>query len=135
LAVNGTAAKPGGGSWASFSDVRLKDVHGQFECGLSEVTKLNPVRCSYREDNELKLPTGNQFIGLVAQEVQKVIPEAVEENSEGYLMVNNDPIILAMVNAIKELSAQNQELRQELEALKRGMKQDRQVTIAKDRQQ
>jgi len=135
LAVNGSAAKPGGGSWSNFSDVRLKEVHGQFECGLSEVTKLNPVRCSYREDNELKLPTGNQFIGLVAQEVQKVVPEAVSENEKGYLMVDNDPIIWAMVNAIKELSAQNQELRQELEALKRGMKQDRQVTIVKDRQQ
>jgi len=132
LAVNGSAAKPGGGSWSNFSDVRLKEVHGQFECGLSEVTKLNPVRCSYREDNELKLPTGNQFIGLVAQEVQRVIPEAVSENEKGYLMVDNDPIIWSMVNAIKELKAQNQELRQELETLKRGIQQNRQVYIAKE---
>jgi hypothetical protein len=38
----------------------------------------------------------------VAQEVQKVIPEAVTENSKGYLLVNNDPIIWTMLNAIKE---------------------------------
>ncbi len=132
LAVNGSAAKPGGGSWSNFSDIRLKEVHGQFERGLSEVTKLNPVQCSYREDNELKLPTGNQFIGLVAQEVQKVIPEAVSENEKGYLMVDNDPIIWAMVNAIKELKgenqelrAQNQEMKQRLEALERTMEQNK----------
>jgi len=132
LAVNGSAAKPGGGSWSNFSDVRLKEVHGQFQAGLSEVTKLNPVRCSYKQDNELKLPTGREFIGLVAQEVQKVIPEAVSENEKGYLMVDNDPIIWAMVNAIKELKgenqelrAQNQEMKQRLEALERTMGQDK----------
>jgi hypothetical protein len=41
-------------------------------------------------------------IGVVAQDVQKVIPEAVTENSRGYLLVNNDPIIWTMLNAIKE---------------------------------
>jgi len=44
----------------------------------------------------------DEHIGVVAQEVQKVIPEAVTENSKGYLVVNNDPIIWSMVNAIKE---------------------------------
>jgi hypothetical protein len=39
---------------------------------------------------------------VVAQEIQKVIPEAVTENSKGYLLVNNDPIIWTMLNAIKE---------------------------------
>jgi multidrug efflux pump subunit AcrA (membrane-fusion protein) len=43
-----------------------------------------------------------EHIGVVAQEVQKVIPEAVSENSKGYLIVNNDPIIWSMLNAIKE---------------------------------
>jgi septal ring factor EnvC (AmiA/AmiB activator) len=39
---------------------------------------------------------------VVAQDVQKVIPEAATENSNGYLLVNNDPIIWTMLNAIKE---------------------------------
>jgi len=41
-------------------------------------------------------------IGLGAHAVQQVIPEAVTKNAEGYLMVNNDPIIWTMLNAIKE---------------------------------
>jgi hypothetical protein len=127
LAVNGTAAKSSGGSWASLSDARLKDIHGRFERGLSEVTRLSPVRCSYRPDNGLNLPAGTEFVGLVAQEVRTVVPEAVQENSDGYLMVNNDPIIWTMLNAIKELSAQNEQLRQTVELL-----ENRPAQVVKD---
>jgi len=132
LAVNGSAAKPGGGSWAVFSDVRLKDVHGQFERGLSEVAQLNPVRYSYRQDNEMGLPQDKEYVGVTAQYIEHVIPEAVSENEKGYLMVDNDPIIWSMVNAIKELKgenqelkAQNQEMKQRLEALERKVGQDK----------
>jgi hypothetical protein len=111
LAVNGSAAKPGGGSWSNFSDRRLKELSGDYQRGLAEVSRLKPIRYTYAEHNELKLAAGRKFVGLVAQEVLDVIPEAVEENANGYLMVNNDPIIWAMVNAIKELKGQNQELR------------------------
>ena len=117
LAVNGSAAKSGGGSWSVFSDVRLKNLNGCYERGLSEISRLNPVRYSYRENNELQLTADNECVGLVAQEVQSVIPEAVEENSDGYLMVNNDPIIWAMVNALKQLKAENDQLKGRLDAL------------------
>jgi hypothetical protein len=130
LVVNGSAAKPGGGSWSVFSDVRLKEINANYKAGLSEISKLNPVRYSYRDNNELRLPANEEFVGLVAQEVQSVIPEAVEENSDGYLMVNNDPIIWTMVNAIKELEdqnnelrTQNQQIRQRIEVLEREMEQ------------
>jgi hypothetical protein len=121
LAVNGTAAKTGGGSWSVFSDIRLKQVLGACDYGLSEISKLKPVRYGYKEDNLLGLPTGQEYLGLVAQEVREIIPDAVEENDQGYLMVNNDPIIWAMLNAIKELKAENdasvKELKAENEAL------------------
>jgi hypothetical protein len=48
--------------------------------------------------------------------VQQVIPEAVEENENGYLTVNNDPIIWTMLNAIKELKTQNEMLKSQNEA-------------------
>ncbi|MFB0525699.1 MAG: tail fiber domain-containing protein [Phycisphaerae bacterium] len=126
LAVNGSAAKPGGGSWSNFSDIRLKEINRNYERGLSEVVQLNPVRYTYRKSNELDLPADKPFVGFVAQEVQNVIPEAVEENSKGYLMVNNDPIILAMVNAIKQLKVENDQLKQRLDTLEKMVnKQDR----------
>jgi len=102
LSVNGNADKTGGGSWGTFSDGRLKNLNGSFKTGLSQVLKINPVRYRYKADNALGLHDTDEHIGVVAQEVQKVIPEAVTENSKGYLMVNNDPIIWTMLNAIKE---------------------------------
>ncbi len=119
LAVNGSAAKPGGGSWSSFSDIRLKEIGGNYEYGLAEIVKLQPVRYKYKEDNGLGLPANREFVGVVSQDVQSVIPEAVEENKDGHFMVNNDPIIWAMVNAIKELKAENQLMRERLGALEK----------------
>jgi hypothetical protein len=102
LTVDGTADKTGGGSWGTYSDRRLKNLDGSFNTGLSQILKMNPVRYRYKEQNAMGIRDTDEHVGLVAQEVQKVIPEAVTENSKGYLLVNNDPIIWAMLNAIKE---------------------------------
>src|SRR5205807_1622330 len=40
LTVNGSADKPGGGSWAVFSDERLKNIKGRFTPGLKAVMQL-----------------------------------------------------------------------------------------------
>jgi hypothetical protein len=117
LAVNGSAAKPGGGSWDNFSDIRLKEISSNYEYGLSEISKLRPVHYTYKKGNELGLPSDQEFVGLVAQDVEQVIPDAVKRSDKGYLMLNNDPIIWAMLNAIKELRAENEILKQRIEAL------------------
>ena len=102
LTVNGSADKPGGGSWGTYSDKRLKTLDGVFSAGLSQVMKINPVHYRYKQDNAMGIHDTSEHVGVVAQDVQKVIPEAVTENSKGYLLVNNDPIIWTMLNAIKE---------------------------------
>jgi hypothetical protein len=102
LSVNGDASKVGGGSWQSFSDERLKNIKGNFNSGLNAVMQLQPLRYEYKRDNVLGLKSEGEHIGFGAQALQKVIPEAVTKNSAGYLMVNNDPILWTMLNAIKE---------------------------------
>jgi len=131
LAVYGSAAKPGGGSWSDFSDIRLKDINGNYEPGLEEIAKLKPIRYNYKQDNSLGLPAEKEFVGVISQDIQGVIPAAVEENDDGYLLVNNDPVIWAMVNAIKELKAENDSLKQRLETLERAIQQ-RQFVSAKE---
>ncbi len=78
---------------------------------------LQPIRYRYKNDNPLGIPDEGEHIGFTAQAVRNVIPEAVTENSQGYLMLNNDPVLWAMLNAIKELKAENEALRYRLEAL------------------
>jgi hypothetical protein len=106
LTVNGTADKPGGGSWGTYSDRRLKNLDGSFGSGLDQILKINPVRYRYKEQNAMGIRDRDEHVGVVAQEIQKVIPEAVTENSKGYLLVNNDPILWTMLNAIKEQQRQ-----------------------------
>ena len=102
LTVNGSADKPGGGSWGVFSDRRLKTLSGDFSSGLEQILKLKPVRYRYKADNALGIRDHEEHVGLVAQDVQRLIPEAVTANSKGYLLINNDPILWAMLNAIKQ---------------------------------
>jgi hypothetical protein len=111
LSVNGDASKVGGGSWKTFSDERLKNILNNFEAGLEEILKLQPIKYRYKKDNSINIPDEGVHIGFSAQEVQKVIPEAVNESNEGYLMVDNDPILWAMLNAIKEQQVQIEQLK------------------------
>ncbi|MEN3327486.1 MAG: hypothetical protein V7638_2293 [Acidobacteriota bacterium] len=115
LSVNGDASKTGGGSWQTFSDERLKNISGPFTRGLNAVMRLQPLHYQYRPNNAVGITPNGEHIGLGAQAVQKVIPEAVTANANGYLMVNNDPIIWTMLNAIKEQQ-------QEIVALKREVR-------------
>jgi trimeric autotransporter adhesin len=121
LTVNGSADKPGGGSWGTYSDGRLKTLRGNFQSGLNQVLKLHPVRYRYKPDNAMGIRDMDEHIGLVAQDVQRVIPEAVTENSKGYLLVNNDPIIWSMLNAIKEQQREIRDLKSELRATRQTL--------------
>jgi hypothetical protein len=113
LVVNGAAAKPGGGSWTTWSDSRLKDIHGNYEKGLMEIIQLQPVKYSYKKDNARSLPSDKNYVGFVAQDIQKVFPEAVNEESDGYLTVDENALNVAVINAIKELKREIDKLKSE----------------------
>lgn len=115
------AAKPGGGSWTNSSDLRLKNIDGQYTRGLSDIIQLNPVSYHYKnvEDktwNEDVL--AEQYHGFVAQELREVYPECVKEDEDGYLTVNVSALNVTYVNAIKELHQLNSELKTENQQIK-----------------
>src|SRR6185436_12036942 len=96
----------------------LKNIKGHFNTGLSAVMKLEPIRYQYKPDNALGLKFDRENIGFGAEALKKVIPEAVTTSENGYLMVNNDPIIWTMLNAIKEQQKQIEELKNEVQQLR-----------------
>lgn len=119
LSVNGDASKSlGGGSWQFFSDERLKNIKGRFNSGLKAVMRLQPIRYEYKRDNALGLKSEIEQVGFGAQALQKIIPEAVSKNANGYLMVNNDPILWTMLNAIKEQQKEIADLKAEVQKLR-----------------
>lgn len=118
LSVNGEASKAGGGSWATFSDERLKNIKGKFNSGLRAVMQLQPIRFEYKPNNVLGINSNGEHIGFGAKAVQEVIPEAVNATESGYLQINNDPILWAMLNAIKEQQAEIEKLKTEVRRLR-----------------
>ena len=111
LHVVGNAYKTEGGtSWATSSDIRLKNVLGNYTKGLKEIKALKAVRYIYKKDNPRQLNSTVEQTGFVAQEVLKVFPEAVKKGDDGYLDFNIHPINIALVNAVKELNAENEQL-------------------------
>ena len=80
--------------------------------------QLHPLRYEYKRDNALGIKSAGEHIGFGAQSVQKIIPEAVSKNARGYLLVNNDPILWTMLNAIKEQPQTIEKLQQENNKLK-----------------
>jgi hypothetical protein len=113
-------------AWTATSDRRIKKDIKPSEKGLKEINQLVPCTFFYKSNEELNeipefegcqenLPQDILTTSAIAQEVREVFPEAViERNDYGMLSVNNDPITWAMVNAIKELSAEIDELKLKL---------------------
>lgn len=107
LSVNGTAGKPGGGSWSVFSDERLKQGITPLNGTLDKLLSLHGYSFEYT-DAAIKrgfvLP-GTQ-IGLKAQEVQCVFPDWVSKDDDGYLYVTERATTALMVEALRDLRAE-----------------------------
>jgi hypothetical protein len=88
-----------GGVLVSSSDERLKDIQGPFSRGLEAIMGINPILYKWNEKSGLEMETLNA--GFSAQNIQSVIPEAVDTDSRGYLTLSDRPIIGALVNSIK----------------------------------
>jgi len=114
LVANGTAAKPGGGTWDSFSDLRVKENIKPYSKGLAEIILVNPINYEY---NGLANTTkGIEYTGVIAQEIKDIFPETVtiykaklnkedEEDTELYNF-NSTALTFALINAVKELKAE-----------------------------
>jgi hypothetical protein len=96
----------------------LKKINGSYNSGLKAVMQLQPLRYEYKPNNAMGIKPVGERIGVGAHAVQQVIPEAVTKYAEGYLMVNNDPIIWTMLNAIKEQQKEIVELKRQIRQLR-----------------
>lgn len=84
-----------------FSDKRLKENIKHSKYSLKDLRKINIYEYNFKEDKE-KSPR----IGVIAQELQKIIPQAVTNINDGYLAINAEWINYTVVNSIKELASQ-----------------------------
>jgi hypothetical protein len=122
---------PGGGgvyqgnnslSWTQTSDRRIKKNIVDNNTGLEKIAAIQVRNFEYRlpeeVDAELKpsdaIAKSGVQLGVIAQELQQVLPECVKTETTGVMSVNPDNLTWYMVNAIKELSAKVQALEAQL---------------------
>jgi hypothetical protein len=92
------------------SDERLKENIQPIQNALSKVESISGNTYDWKEGFEtIHSHTGND-LGVIAQEVQSVLPEVVTERESGYLAVDYVKLVPVLIEAIKELSARVKEL-------------------------
>ena len=127
LTVSGSASKPGGGPWSTFSDERIKKNVTAFADGVDVLMAINPVRFEYNglggyEDD------GKEYIGVLAQEVEQVAPYMISTfattDFADQRVFDGSALTYILVNAVQEqqtqietLQSENTELRSKLTEL------------------
>jgi len=108
-------------AWDTTSDRRLKKNIVDSSKGLTEINQLRVANFQYRTEDEIDmsefplaegphqvvLRKGDEkvYTGVIAQEIETVLPECIKVSEKGAKTVSTDPIMWALVNAVKELSA------------------------------
>lgn len=93
----GVSLADGGTSWGSLSDERSKDILGPVENGIDKLSSLRTVYFKYKTEGDTI-----RRVGLIAQDVQKVLPEAVSVDNSGYLSLRYTELIPPIIKAIQE---------------------------------
>jgi hypothetical protein len=121
------ACTNGGGSyqsnnssaWSTVSDRRLKKNIVDSTIGLAEINQLQVRNFEYLTADEItELPTASAVdragvqLGVVAQEIQAILPDCVKEESTGVLSVDPDDLTWHLIKAVQELSKELDELKQ-----------------------
>jgi hypothetical protein len=98
------------GSLYNTSDIRLKENITEISTAkMDDLFTLNPVVFSYKNDK-----TKKTHYGVLAQDVEKVFPELVEDNMSGYKTVNYQELLPLMLAKMKNMQEQINELKEKV---------------------
>ena len=91
------------------SDKRLKDNIQPIEGALDKVSQISGNTFDWNEEKQ-NIYKGKDY-GVIAQEIQEVMPELVDTRDNGYLAVKYDKIVPLLIESIKELKKEIEELK------------------------
>ena len=100
------------------SDKRWKQDIRDLDGSLDKVMKLQGVQYKWRQNEypEMNFPDGEQ-IGLIAQDVEQIIPEVVNESTDGYKSLDYAKLVSVLIESIKEQQEQIDRQQDHIEAL------------------
>ncbi len=104
------------------SDRRYKQNITPIASALEKVEQLTGVTYDWKKEAyPEKQFTDDRQVGLVAQDVETVLPELVHTDQNGYKSLSYDKMTAVLVQAVKELSERNKLLQREIETLKSSL--------------
>jgi len=89
----------------STSDIRLKDNIKTIDSALNKVNKIQGIEFDWIEKEEVHGNSGHD-VGVIAQEIEKILPDVVTTRDNGYKAVKYEKIVPLLIEAIKDLSKQ-----------------------------
>jgi hypothetical protein len=95
------------------SDKRLKKNIRKIKNALGKIMKLRGVFFDWKKEANM----GSSSYGLIAQEVNHVIPELVSKSNEGLMSVNYPNMVAVLIEAVKEQQEQILSLKKDVEKL------------------
>ncbi len=104
IAINSSST-----AYNTSSDARLKDVTGEAR-GLDVINKLNPVSYNWKVD-------GKEDEGLIAQECEDIVPNAITKNSSDYYEMDYSKLVVHLVKGMQEQQEQIEQLKTEIQTL------------------
>ena len=112
----GDSIRVAGDIVAFFSDERLKDIQGNIPDALNKVKQLNGFYYTANEKAQEYGYEADKKVGLSAQEVESVLPEIIKEApiGDGYKTVDYAKVVPLLVEAIKDLSKELDEVKKQL---------------------
>ncbi|RLD19240.1 MAG: hypothetical protein DRI69_08775 [Bacteroidetes bacterium] len=140
LELGSVGYRPGGGSWVTTSDARLKKEVVPYDDGLKEVLQIKPIKFKY--NNRLaNMDTGIEYVGILAQDMLEIAPymvetkafgQVVEEDEQGIEHITNpgeefytydsSALVYMLVNAVKEQQQSISDQQKEIIELKERIK-------------
>jgi hypothetical protein len=94
------------------SDVRLKKNIKPIDNALLRLDKINGYEFDWKKGRPKNIHSHEgHAIGVSAQEIMEVLPEVVQKRDNGYLAVDYQKIVALLINGIKELKTEIEEIK------------------------
>ena len=76
---------------------------------MDKINRIKVYDFAFKKD-DMKTP----HVGVIAQELQKIFPNAVTKDENGYLQIRHEDMFYTMINALKELDARIKQIAEQL---------------------
>jgi len=104
----------------SSSDIRFKENIKPIENPLEKISKISGNTYDWKEENKIEHGYEGNDVGVIAQEIEEVLPQLVQTRENGYKAVKYDKLVALLIEGIKEQQSQIEELRNKIEKLENG---------------